>query len=74
MASAQKHYRQATRILDSLNVVGNPSASQVLAVQIAQVYATLTLAAVTAEATLGRVVVLDPVGPSLRPHQGGKPS
>jgi len=72
MASAQHYFRKATQIVDNLNVVGKPTATQVLAVQIAQVYATLATAAVQAEATAGRVVVLDPDGPSLRPY--GAPS
>jgi len=72
MASAQHYFRKATQIVDNLNVVGKPTAAQVLAVQIAQVYATLAAAAVQAEATAGRVVVLDPDGPSLRPY--GAPS
>lgn len=59
MPSAQHHYRKATQILASLKVVGDPTAGQMLAAQIAQ-----------AEATLGRAVVLDPDGPGLRPHQG----
>jgi len=72
MASAHEHYRKAEQMLANLNVVGKPSPVQVLAVQTAQVHATLALAAVTAEATAGRVVVLDPDGPSLRPY--GAPS
>jgi len=72
MASAHEHYREAERALANLNVVGKPSPAQVLAVQTAQVHATLALAAVTAEATAGRVVVLDQNGPSLRPY--GAPS
>lgn len=66
MPSAQHHYLKATQILASLKVVGDPTAGQMLAAQIAQAEAMLAAVVVAAEATLGRAVVLDADGP----HQG----
>ena len=40
-----EHYREAERLLGALNVVGNPTPAQVHQVQIAQLHATLALAA-----------------------------
>jgi hypothetical protein len=43
-----EHYREAERLLASLSVVGNPSPAQSHQVQLAQVHATLALAAAAA--------------------------
>lgn len=48
MASGPEHYREAERLLNTLNVVGHPTPAQVLQVQTAQVHALLALAAATA--------------------------
>lgn len=53
MATGPENYRTATQVLDSLAVVGNPTAAQILAVQIVQARATLALAAATAMGTAG---------------------
>lgn len=72
MASAQHHYREAKRLLaevttdDGMIITNVSGIASYLAA--AQVQATLTVAAVAAEATSGRLVVLDPDSPSLRPH------
>lgn len=80
MASAQQHYREAERLLAGqpktaadreLGIAGaEPWPPTQMELLEAQVHATLAVAAVQAEATLGRAVVLDPDGPDLRPHQG----
>lgn len=73
MASAQFHYQRAENMMqalakaaDSGTMLPNTALTTMLAQ--AQVHATLAAAAVAAEATAGRLVVLDPDGPSLRPH------
>lgn len=43
-----QHYREAERLLNALDVVGNPTPAQVLQMQTAGVHATLALAAATA--------------------------
>ena len=72
-----EHYREAEKLLGNIRIAiaaDGPEAEGGIPewTAIAQVHATLALAAVTAEATAGRVVVLDPDGPSLRPY--GAPS
>lgn len=75
MASAQHHYRQSLLALEEITrddgsiCFGDGGEAYAMA---SLIHAVLTVAAVQAEATLGRVVVLDLDGPSLRPH--GAPS
>lgn len=53
MATGPENYRKSEQLLNTMNVVGNPTPAQILQVQIAQVRATLALAAATALALTG---------------------
>lgn len=48
MATGPEFYKSAQHLINTLNVVGEPTAGQILRVQIAQVHATLALAAAVA--------------------------